>query len=208
MSQAQFKNTYDIHYGGMVTFELADGSTVARRDNDFDIGVRRKDIRGQDERGGVLIIDDAHQLDPGGDKVARQVLNRIVEEMDKRGGELAVVMAGYEKAVDERVLAFNNGAMASRFRRRYALPDFTDAELIELLQSQLRQTKPFYHVCDEKYIRIAARRVGKGRGNLGFGNARAIQTFLDVSSERQTARVVAERKEGLDPNIFEFRRAE
>ena len=36
--------------------------------------------------------------------------------------------------------------------------------------------------------------MGKGRGNVGFGNARAVEAFLDLASERQTARVLSERK--------------
>jgi len=58
-ARAQFRDTYDLHFGKMVHFKLADGSTVTRRDHDFDIGVRRKDIRVPDETGGVLIVDDA-----------------------------------------------------------------------------------------------------------------------------------------------------
>ena len=88
----------------MVSFTLADGSVDTRRDNDFEIAVRRKDLRAQQEKGGVLFIDDAHQLDPAGEKPARQVLYRLADEMDKRGGGLAVVMAGYEKALYEQVL--------------------------------------------------------------------------------------------------------
>ena len=100
----------------MVKFPLLNGSTVTRRDHDFEIGVRRKDIRMPDDTGGVLIIDDAHQLDPSNEKAARQVLYRLTDEMDARGGTLSVVLSGYEKAVDERIMAFNNGALASRFR--------------------------------------------------------------------------------------------
>jgi hypothetical protein len=72
-SRAQWRGTYDVHFGSMRTFELSDGSSVTRRDHDFDIGVRRKDLRAADDRGGVLIIDDAHQLEPGTEKGARQV---------------------------------------------------------------------------------------------------------------------------------------
>jgi SpoVK/Ycf46/Vps4 family AAA+-type ATPase len=207
-ARPQFKNTYDVHFGKYVKFQLANGTTVTRRDHNFDIGVRRKDLRAQDEQGGVLIIDDAHQLDPGTEKAARQLLYFLADEMDERGGKLAVVMCGYEKAVTETILGFNQGALSSRFRRRYALPDFSDEELIELLHAQLERAKPRYHVSDDKYVRIAARRLGKGRGALGFGNARAVEVALDVASERQTARVMAERKAGGAPDIFEFARAD
>ena len=207
-ARPQFRDTYDVHFGKMVEFTLSNGSVVTRRDHDFDIGVRRKDLRVSDETGGVLIVDDAHQLEPANEKGARQVLYRLADEMDKRGGKLAVVLAGYEKPIDERLLGFNYGALSARFRRRYDLPDFGDAELIELMQSMLQEAKPKYHVADDKYVRIAARRVGKGRGAVGFGNAFAVKAVLERAYERQTARVVAERKEGLEPDIFAFERAD
>ena len=77
-----YKGTYDVHFGEMVKFQLSDGSTVTRRDHDFDIGVRRKDMRAPDETGGVLIMDDAHQLDPGSERAARQVRRRLEDEME------------------------------------------------------------------------------------------------------------------------------
>ena len=80
--------------------------------------------------------------------------------------------------------------------------------MIELLKRTLATSKSSYHVHDEKHIRIAARRIGKSRGNVGFGNARAIQALVDLASERQTARVVAERRAGGAPDIFEFQRAD
>ena len=205
-SRPQFRDTYDIHFGKMVKFELSNGEVITRRDHDFDIGVRRKDIRVPEEKGGVLIIDDAHQMEPANEKAARQVLYRLADEMDTRGGELVVVLTGYEKQIYEQLLAFNNGALSSRFRRRYSLADYTDDELIELLQRELTTTKPSFHVSDDKYVRIAARRLGKGRGDIGFGNARAVQSLLATASERQTARVVASRKAGESPDIFEYQR--
>jgi len=207
-ARPQFRGTYDVHFGKMRKFEMSNGTTATWRDHDFDIGVRRKDIRARDETGGVLIIDDAHQLEPASDKGARQVLYKLSEEMDRRGGKFALVMAGYEKATYEQVLGFNNGALASRMRRRFALADFDDEELIALLERLLATAKPSYHVQDAKYVRLAARRVGKGRGSLGFGNARAVQALLDAAAERQTARIVAERRRGLSADIFEFERAD
>ena len=79
--------------------------------------------------------------------------------MDKRGGRLAVVVAGYEKKVYEEILGFNTGMLANRIRRRFELSDFSDPELIELLESELERTRPAYHVADDKHVRIAARRV-------------------------------------------------
>ena len=40
-----------------------------------------------------------------GEKPARQVLYRLADEMDTRGGGLAVIMAGYEKPLHEQALS-------------------------------------------------------------------------------------------------------
>ena len=194
---------FGVDFGHVNSLTFRNGTSIAT-DQSLTLELPSNSLKSLSERGGVLIIDDAHQLDPTSSKAARQVLDRLGEEMDEWGGDLAVVLAGYEKQIEDKVLA--HGGLASRFPRHFKLPDFNDEELVELLKREFQSTKPKYHVTDEKYLRIAARRVGKGRGSTGFGNARAIQALLDLSSERQTQRVVAARKVGNDPDIFEFTR--
>jgi len=70
-------------------------------------------------------------------------------------------------------------------------------------------------VSDPKYVRIAARRLGRGRGDLGFGNARAVAALVEEASERQTARVMGARRAasaGAPPSapvdVFEITRAD
>ena len=87
-----------------------------------------------------------------------------------------------------------------------ALPDFSDGELKELLVRAMGRARASFTVADPKHLRIAARRLGKGRGAVGFGNARAVEALVDLSGERQTARVVWERRRGGNPNVFEFQR--
>ena len=59
-----------------------------------------------------------------------------------------------------------------------------------------------------RYARAAARRLGKGRGNVGFANARAVESLVELAAERQTARVLAERRAGAQPDIFLIERAD
>ena len=70
------------------------------------------------------------------------------------------VLAGYEKPMFEELLPFNNGALGSRIRRRFALPDFSDDELINLLEMRLGLTKPSYRLSDSRYAppRVASER--------------------------------------------------
>jgi hypothetical protein len=50
------------------------------------------------------------------------------------------------------------------------------------------------------YARIVARRIGRGRGRDGFGNAREVQNKISQITERQARRLRKERKAGLKPN--------
>lgn len=55
---------------------------------------------------------------------------------------------------------------------------------------------------DGLYMRIVARRLGRGRGRPGFGNARALQTIFSTISERQAERLSRERRDGPSPDDF------
>ena len=59
---------------------------------------------------------------------------------------------------------------------------------------------------DEKSIRIAMRRLGRQRGQPGFGNARAVRILFDRSRDRQAERIKREKAEGKKPNIFLLKR--
>jgi hypothetical protein len=52
------------------------------------------------------------------------------------------------------------------------------------------------------YGRIAVRRLGRGRGRNGFGNARALRNLFDKIRERQSERLTKERRAGKRPDDF------
>jgi hypothetical protein len=52
------------------------------------------------------------------------------------------------------------------------------------------------------YTRIAVRRLGRGRGREGFGNARALQNMFAKITERQAERISRERRDGQGPDNF------
>jgi len=56
------------------------------------------------------------------------------------------------------------------------------------------------------YARIAVRRLGRGRGREGFGNARALENILARISERQADRLHRERVAGVRPDDFLFKK--
>jgi SpoVK/Ycf46/Vps4 family AAA+-type ATPase len=65
--------------------------------------------------------------------------------------------------------------------------------------------RPFT-VSDPKWSRIAIRRLGRGRGTVGFGNARAVRNFFEATRNRQAARIEKLRRSKRDPNIFMLER--
>jgi hypothetical protein len=50
------------------------------------------------------------------------------------------------------------------------------------------------------YVRIVARRIGRGRGREGFGNARDVQNMIAHITERQAKRLKRQRKAGKMPD--------
>jgi len=56
---------------------------------------------------------------------------------------------------------------------------------------------PRFKLEDPKHLRIAARRLGRQRGTVGFGNARAVRNLLEWAIKRQSARVLQQRKQGV-----------
>lgn len=152
--------------------------------------------------GGVLFVDEAYQLIPTSwrsSDTGDQVLDLLLTEMEDRRGSLVVVFAGY-KARMERLLEHNEG-LISRFRQAWDFPDFSEEELVDIATKQLASLVPPFTVGD-KYTRIMARRLGRQRGVLGFGNARAVRNSLEDARDRQAKRILAEREARGAPDVY------
>lgn len=146
---------------------------------------------------GVLFVDEAYQLKSN--QIGCQILDTLLTEIEDKRGKLVLVFAGYKRQMEE--LLEHNQGLPSRFPKQFDFADFTDEELTRVLFSQLASLKN-YHVEDEKYVRIAARRLGRQRGTNGFGNARATRNLMELAKERQSARVLAAREKGEHVNAY------
>jgi Cdc6-like AAA superfamily ATPase len=158
------------------------------------------------EGGGVLFIDEAYQLTSGNNPGGGAVLDYLLTEVENLKGKVVFVLAGYNKQM-ESFFAHNPG-LPSRFPVDMVFADYTDEELLRILE--LKINKKYNNVMDCEdgrrglYCRIVSRRVGRGRGKEGFGNARAIENAVDRISRRQADRLRRERKGGLKPDDFLF----
>ncbi|KAI3528554.1 ATPase [Colletotrichum abscissum] len=153
--------------------------------------------------GGVIFIDEAYQLSSGNSPGGRAVLDLLLAEVENLTGKIVFVLAGYNKLM-ESFFAHNTG-FPSRFPITMKFDDYDDDELLKILQFQIDNK----YGCrmkweDDLYLRIACRRLGRGRGKEGFGNARAIENLLSIVSSRQANRIRKAHRRGANPDDLLF----
>lgn len=156
----------------------------------------------ENAEGGVYFIDEAYQLAEGHNYGGKTVLDFLLAEIENLIGKVVFVFAGYRKQM-EKFFEHNPG-FSSRIPYTLTFNDYTDSELLSMLQYQMGK---FYSTpidvedgVDGLYMRIAVRRLGRGRGRDGFGNARALENLFARIRERQSDRLTKERREGLSPD--------
>ncbi|TRM64558.1 P-loop containing nucleoside triphosphate hydrolase protein [Schizophyllum amplum] len=154
--------------------------------------------------GGAIFVDEAYQLTTDYDKSGRVVLDLMLAEMENHTGKLLFILAGYNKEM-EKFFEHNPG-IKSRVPQQFQFDDYTDEELMDIMERRLTEKYRRQLVVEDGmrglYSRIAIRRVGRGRGRPGFGNARALQNMLDRVTDRQAKRVALERRQNLAPDVF------
>ncbi|KAK3897515.1 helicase required for RNAi-mediated heterochromatin assembly 1, partial [Staphylotrichum tortipilum] len=158
------------------------------------------------EGGGVLFIDEAYQLTSGNNPGGGAVLDYLLAEVENLRGKVVFVLAGYNKQM-ESFFAHNPG-LPSRFPVDMPFADYTDDELLKILELKINKKYNSVMGCEDGltglYCRIVARRIGRVRGKEGFGNAREVENNLDKVSRRQAGRLRRERKAGKKPNDLFF----
>jgi Cdc6-like AAA superfamily ATPase len=154
--------------------------------------------------GGVFFIDEAYQLVSGNSPGGRAVLDFLLAEIENLTGQVVFVLAGYRKQM-EAFFAHNPG-IPSRIPLEMKFEDYTDEELHHIFAYYVNKK----YACRMKvdagmgglYARIVARRIGRGRGQEGFGNARAMQNQIDRITERQAKRLQKQRRAGIPSDDY------
>lgn len=153
-------------------------------------------------QGGVYFIDEAYQLTEGHNVGGKTVLDYLLTEIENLVGKVVFVFAGYRKQM-EKFFEHNPG-LQSRLPYTLHFEDYTDAELLEMLQYQIHKFYPSPMMIEDGqdglYMQIAVQRLGRGRGREGFGNARALENMFAKIRERQADRLTKERRDGLGPD--------
>ncbi|KAF2220946.1 AAA domain-containing protein [Elsinoe ampelina] len=160
--------------------------------------------------GGVIFVDEAYQLVPqsgsvgAGGNGGTAVLDFFLAEIENTTGQVVFIFAGYEKQM-EKFFQHNPG-IPSRLPVQIVFPDYSPAELLHMMVQKIFQKfKGRMKLEDGNaglYSRIVIRRLHRGSGKEGFGNARALENTIARITTSQSKRIAAERKEGKKPDDF------
>ena len=179
-------------------------TTGSRLANDGVAGVKKNLEEINNAGGGAFFVDEAYQLTSPQNYGGPQVLDFLLAEMENNVGKIVFILAGYNKEM-EKFFEHNPG-LSSRVPYSLQFADYEDSELLLMLSKLIHKKYKGRMVIENGnaglYMRVAVRRLGRGRGRPGFGNARALQTTLAQISERQAQRLNQERKDGYGPDDF------
>ncbi|EME81372.1 uncharacterized protein MYCFIDRAFT_139817 [Pseudocercospora fijiensis CIRAD86] len=145
--------------------------------------------------GGAFFIDEAYQLASGASFGGGAVLDWLLPEVENSTGKVVFILAGYNKQM-EKFFQHNPG-LPSRFPRTLQFADYEDDELLQIMNYNLRKRydgrMKLEDGADGLYARIVARRIGRGRGKEGFGNAREVENIVSKVGSRQAKRLRRQR---------------
>lgn len=152
----------------------------------------------KDDGGGVLFIDEAYQLSSGNSPGGKAVLDYLLAEVENLRGKVVFVLAGYDKEMES--FFSHNPGLPSRFPITLKFGDYTDDELLRIFQRQIHKKfsgrMQLEDGDDGLYARIVARRIGRGRGKPGFGNARAVENAIDRILKSQAKQIRSAKRAG------------
>jgi SpoVK/Ycf46/Vps4 family AAA+-type ATPase len=147
----------------------------------------------QDALGGVLFIDEAYALknDPN-DSFGQECIDTLLKFMEDHREDLVVIAAGYKEQID--ALLETNPGFKSRFAQFLTFDDYTDEELLVILQRMT--TAQGFTVLDAD-LKAAVELLGRERIGTNFGNARAVRNLLERAIRRQANRLQALQEPGV-----------
>ncbi len=151
----------------------------------------------QKARGGVLFIDEAYALAPNPNSDAgfsKEAIAEIVKCMEDYRDDLVVILAGYEREMQDFIDV--NPGLASRISYRFHFDDFTTDQLIEIFMRELDSTG---FTAGEGIEAELSELFDYFRNFKSFGNGRFAREVLQkaiISHANRIAESVASAQEG------------
>ncbi|ASF39567.1 stage V sporulation protein K [Halobacillus halophilus] len=141
--------------------------------------------------GGVLFIDEAYSLYNGGrDEFGKEAIETIVDEMTKHNENLVVILAGYQREMEQ--LVESNPGLSSRFKKYFHFPDYNEQELLEMTHFQAYQFGYTFNEWAEEFL------LEKYKDHRIRGNGRFVNNLVNEAIQYQATRIVED--ESADMN--------
>lgn len=141
--------------------------------------------------GGILFIDEAYALARAGGSsqdFGKEAIETLLKMMEDHRDDLVVIVAGYTAEMEDFINA--NPGLASRFNRYINFPDYTPAELLQILLNFC--SKHSYALSESTHHglqTIFGREIQVQRER--FSNARYVRNLFEKIIEAQAQRVLA-----------------
>jgi hypothetical protein len=120
-----------------------------------------------------------------------QVLDFLLAEMENQVGTLVFILAGYNKQME--MFFEHHPGLPSRVPYSLKFADYTDVELLTILGALVEKQYSGQEKVEDGirglYARISIRRLSRGRGREGFGNARVLQNMFSRVAQIQAERL-------------------
>ena len=132
--------------------------------------------------GGVLFIDEAHNLADGGEKdYGKKVIATLVEHLDEKRNDLIVILAGYSEKMGK--LFDQDEGLKSRFPNIITLEDYTNEELLKIFHVFNKQGNNYQlnNDVENKLLKIFQQ---KKESTKKFANAREVRNIYDSIKPR------------------------
>ena len=139
--------------------------------------------------GGVLFIDEAYSLAPENstNDFGAEAIDTLVKLMEDHRDDLVIIVAGYTDEM-QRFLKANTG-LYSRFNKFIQFSDYTEEELLRILQSMAEDAGFCFTegAVDKIKVRLHAMNDASRRE---FGNARGIRNMFERLVSNQANRII------------------
>ena len=151
----------------------------------------------QKVKGGILFIDNAQKLLPGGFAGDIHQLDKLFSEMDKFGADPIVILAGLPEGFEEFIE--KNPSIKNRFEYRFKLPEYTATELYQICLKRLTKYNLTLNDESDKRLKAMFKQAIKTK-DKSFGNGHLAVGCAEDIFKNYLSRVS---KSGIDDNIIQ-----
>jgi len=134
-----------------------------------------------DSLGGVLFIDEAHQLAPqqAGASYGSNVINTLIPFMESNKDNLCVILAGYPAHM-EKLWEYDPG-LKGRFNRTIEFEDYSTDELLAIFKQEMDKEKSYsLSFEDDQFLLKAFEELKEKRH---FANIRSLKNLIEKLKE-------------------------